>query len=375
MAHQRIVIAAAALAGAAMLTGCNLLTIPRPFSTPAETPAPAAVQSLPVPVPMPLEGESPTSIYQRVAPSVVYIETDWGTGSGFVIEVNGEKYIVTNNHVVSPFRVVRIALPDGNELIDAPVVDVDMLADLAVIGPVETDAPPLVLSQDVVTAVGSPVYLIGYPGESEVFPQPTLATGLLSNIRRWPAADLTYYQTDASTVGGQSGGVLVSGNDEVIGVPTFWFGTPGAFGLALSSADALPRVRQIIAGEDSDGLGQRGTILDDTDDMQTLAVGQTITGAIDYYGDNDVFLIELARGDVVDVAVDSIHIDPMVLMGDESATEADLVSDDDSGRGVFGTDALLTFEAETSGTHVIVVQNLSGNPGAYLLSVRPGQLD
>ncbi|MCB0232697.1 MAG: hypothetical protein KDH08_02805, partial [Anaerolineae bacterium] len=94
MAHQRIVIAAAALAGAAMLTGCNLLTIPRPFSTPAETPAPAAVQSLPVPVPMPLEGESPTSIYQRVAPSVVYIETDWGTGSGFVIEVNGEKYIV-----------------------------------------------------------------------------------------------------------------------------------------------------------------------------------------------------------------------------------------------------------------------------------------
>ena len=77
-----------------------------------------------------------------------------------------------------------------------------MLADLAVIGPVETDAPPLVLSQDVVTAVGSPVYLIGYPGESEVFPQPTLATGLLSNIRRWPAADLTYYQTDASTVGG-----------------------------------------------------------------------------------------------------------------------------------------------------------------------------
>ncbi len=237
MANQQIVVAIAALAGLALLTGCNLLSIPRPFNTAEEVPVPP-VQAVPVPVP--LEGNSPTSIYERVAPSVVYIETDWGTGSGFVVEVDGEKYIVTNNHVVSPFRVVRIALPDGNELIDAPVVDVDMLADLAVIGPVETDAPPLELTQDVMTAVGSPVYLIGYPGESEVFPQPTLATGLLSNIRRWPAADLTYYQTDASTVGGQSGGVLVSGNGDVIGVPTFWFGMPGAFGLALNSADALP---------------------------------------------------------------------------------------------------------------------------------------
>lgn len=371
MSKQNAVVAMTALAGTAMLTACSLLSIPRQFSR-AEAP-PAPVQAAPVPIP--LEGESPTSIYQRVAPSVVYIETDWGTGSGFVVEENGEKYIVTNSHVVTPFREVRIALPDGNELIDAPVVDVDLLADLAVIGPVETDARSLELAMDVETAVGSPVYLIGYPGESEVFPQPTLATGLLSNIRRWPAANLTYYQTDASTVGGQSGGVLVAANGDVIGVPTFWFGTPGAFGLALNSADALPRIRQIIAGEDSDGLGQRGTILDDTDDMQTLSLGQTITGAIDYYGDNDVFRIELERGEVVDVAVDSIHIDPMVLMGDEAATEADLVSDDDSGRGVFGTDALLTFEAETSGNHVIVVQNLGGNPGAYLLSVRPGNLD
>ena len=371
MTNQRWALAVSAAAIFVALSGCNLVNR---FAPPEPEQAPSALPA-PVSLPAPVEGETPTSIYQSVAPSVVYIETDWGTGSGFVVEVDGNKYVVTNRHVVSPFREVRIVLPDGNELSDAPVVDVDMLADLAVIGPIQTDARPLVLSQDVTTAIGSPVYLIGYPGESEIFPQPTLATGLLSNIRRWPAADLTYYQTDASTVGGQSGGVLVAANGDILGVPTFWFGEPGAFGLALSAADALPRITQMIAGEDSDGLGARNTILDDVDDMQMLEVGQTITGALDYYGDTDIFLITLERGDVVDVGVQSFHFDPVVLIGSDTATEADLVSDDDSGRGVFGTDALVTFEAENDGTHIIMVQDFGGNLGAYLLSVSRGKLD
>ncbi|MEZ4770583.1 MAG: serine protease [Caldilineales bacterium] len=371
MTSKRLALVSSAAAVAVALTGCNLVNrIARPDGSIEATPPPVQL-----PVAVPVEGDSPSSIYQSVAPSVVYIETDWGTGSGFVVAVDGDKYVVTNSHVVSPFREVRIVLPDGDELPDAPVVDVDMLADLAVIGPIETNARPLVLSEDVTTAIGSPVYLIGYPGESEVFPQPTLATGLLSNIRRWPAADLTYYQTDASTVGGQSGGVLVAANGDILGVPTFWFGEPGAFGLALSAADALPRITQMIAGEDSDGLGMRGTILGDTDDMQTLQIGQSITGALDYFGDTDVFLIELERGDVVDVAVESIHFDPVVMIGSETATEADLVSDDDSGRGVFGTDALVTYEAETTGTHVIMVQDYGGYSGAYRLSVSRGELE
>lgn len=367
MGNQRLAITVAAMAIMAALTGCNLINRFTPTERPQAPPA--------LPVPIPVGGDSATSVYQSVAPSVVYIETDWGTGSGFVVEVDGDKYVVTNRHVVSPFRQVRIVLPDGNELSDAPVIDVDMLADLAVIGPIETDVRPLVLSPDVTTAVGSPVYLIGYPAESESFPQPTLATGLLANIRHWEAADLTYYQTDASTVGGQSGGVLVAANGDILGVPTFWFGMPGAFGLALNAADVLPRIEQIVAGQDSDGLGARGTILDDTDDMQTVKVGQTIVGAIDYYGDSDVFLIDLKKGDVVDIAVQSTGIDPVVLVGNDTATVSDLMSDDDSGRGVFGTDALLTFEAENSGTHVIMVQDTMGNQGAYLLSISHGTLD
>ncbi|MER3459208.1 MAG: hypothetical protein C4309_11805, partial [Chloroflexota bacterium] len=37
-------------------------------------------------------------IYKRVSPAVVYIETDNGSGSGFVYDKEG--HIVTNNHVI-----------------------------------------------------------------------------------------------------------------------------------------------------------------------------------------------------------------------------------------------------------------------------------
>lgn len=68
--------------------------------------------------------------------------------------------------------------------------------------------------------------------------------------------DMTYFQTDATIAGGQSGGVLVSKTGEVIGISGFSF-TEGDFGLVASAADVLPRLQKLIDDEDIAGLGER----------------------------------------------------------------------------------------------------------------------
>ena len=161
-------------------------------------------------------------------------------------------YVVTNAHVVWPFDEVRVVFPDGSEFLDAPVLNLDLLGDLAVIGPLETSIAPraLVDREDLIT--GSDVFLIGYPGAQEE----TLTRGLVSRLRQWEPADITYFQTDALIAGGQSGGVLVSEEGEIIGISGFFFSEAG-FGLVASAADVLPRVESLIAGEDVAGLGDR----------------------------------------------------------------------------------------------------------------------
>ena len=127
-------------------------------------------------------------------------------------------YVLTNNHVVWPYDDVRVVLPDGTELEGVPVFNSDPLADLAVLGPIDVSAPPLTLSDGEDLAIGSELYLVGYPAEMELFPQPTITSGILSRLREWERAGITYFQTDAAIAGGQSGGVLVDARANVIGI-------------------------------------------------------------------------------------------------------------------------------------------------------------
>ena len=83
---------------------------------------------------------------------------------------------------------------------------------------------------------------------------------MLSRRREWEAAKLTYLQSDATIIGGQSGGVLVSNAGEVIGISGL--GWPGAwegfrFAMVASAADLASRISALTAGEDSSGLGRR----------------------------------------------------------------------------------------------------------------------
>ena len=192
-------------------------------------------------------------IFERVSPAIVFIETVSSTGSGVLVEGG---HIVTNAHVIWPYQSARLVFPDGSEFQDVPLVGWDLMADIAVLGPVDVRIQPLALADGEDLPAGSEIYLIGYPGETEAFPQPAIVQGLLSRVREWDTIGITYLQTDAPLIGGQSGGALVSEAGDVIGITGFGF-TEGAFGVVASSVDVLPRLRQLISGGDPSGLGHR----------------------------------------------------------------------------------------------------------------------
>ena len=196
---------------------------------------------------------SPNELYSRVAPSVPFIETATGTGSGVLIEGG---YIVTNYHVVWPYDAVWVVFPDGTELEDVPVVGWDPLADLAVLGPVNVSAQPLELVNGESMAPGSELFLVGYPAEVDLFPQPSITRGILSRFREWDRLGMTYLQTDAAIAAGQSGGALVNSGGGVVGISTFSFSEAG-FGLATSAADDEPIIEELIEGRQSSGWSER----------------------------------------------------------------------------------------------------------------------
>ena len=190
-------------------------------------------------------------VYSLVSPSIPFIETPTGTGSGVLIEGG---YVITNYHVVWPYEVVRVVFPDDKVLQNVPVVGWDSMADLAVLGPVDVPARPSKLGDGEDLAPGSALFLVGYPAEVDEFPEPTITRGILSRFREWERVRMTYLQTDAAIAGGQSGGALVNSLGEVIGISTFSFSEAG-FGLATSAADNAPIVERLIQGDLTSELG------------------------------------------------------------------------------------------------------------------------
>ena len=191
-------------------------------------------------------------IFASVSPAIAFIHTYTGTGSGVLIDGG---YIVTNAHVVWPYNEVRVYFPDGPDLRNVPVIGWDLLTDLAVLGPVDAGVQPARMLDGEALSIGSELYLIGYPAEVDAHPETTMTRGILSRLREWEQVGITYFQTDVSITGGQSGGALVSETGAVIGISGFKAFVE--FGLAASSADLLPRIDQLIAGRDPSGLGER----------------------------------------------------------------------------------------------------------------------
>ena len=75
-------------------------------------------------------------------------------------------YVVTNAHVVWPYNAARVVFPNGAAYDAVPVKGWDRVADLALLGPINTATQPVTLLDGESTPIGAEMYLIGYPGEN-----------------------------------------------------------------------------------------------------------------------------------------------------------------------------------------------------------------
>jgi len=211
------------------------------------------------------EPGSVADIAAKVLPSVVSLEIRTGdvgeTGSGVVIDGNG--YILTNNHVVStaatdPSATLTAIFDDGQQSrVPAVIVGRDPLTDLAVIKVDVTGATVAQIGDSSALAVGDPVIAIGSP----LGLAGTVTTGIVSAKNR-PVrlqgggsdtdAVIDAIQTDAAVNPGNSGGPLVDASGAVVGINsairTLGGNESGSIGLgfAIPIATAKDVAEQII---------------------------------------------------------------------------------------------------------------------------------
>ena len=170
-----------------------------------------------------------------VAPSDLVPEQR-SRGSGVLLTDNG--YIVTNAHVVSGARRIRVLLPPRmNEertgsvlgrpgaLIGAQLVGMDVETDLAVLKIPGDNLPHLTLGDSESVHPGQIVLAFGSPLGLEN----SVTMGVVSAVARQlsPEDPMIYIQTDASINPGNSGGPLVDSDGNVIGINTMIFSRSG----------------------------------------------------------------------------------------------------------------------------------------------------
>ena len=177
-------------------------------------------------------------------------------GSGVIVSTDG--YILTNNHVVgSADAEVTVTLPDNREL-PATVVGVDQWTDIALLK-IEADGLPVAPWGDSSTIrVAEWVLAIGNPFQLDQ----TVTLGIISAVRRANLGITTYedfIQTDAAINEGNSGGALINGRGELIGINTAIFTQSGGdqgVGFAVPSNLA----RRVMDDLITYGEVQRGSI-------------------------------------------------------------------------------------------------------------------
>src|ERR1700733_603320 len=176
-------------------------------------------------------------------------QIEHGIGSGVIISPDG--YIVTNNHVVDGSMDMRVTLND-RRVLNAKLVGVDKLTDLAVIKVDAHDLPSIAWGDSAKLKPGETVLAFGSPFG---YFRNSVTRGIVSAVNREnPYRDDArkpggYIQTDAAINPGNSGGALVNAHGELVGINTFIISNSGSFagaGFAIPSQIVRTTAEQLI---------------------------------------------------------------------------------------------------------------------------------
>jgi serine protease Do len=191
------------------------------------------------------------SVAERLAPSVANLRVTRQTrrgrvraGGGSAVVLTPDGFLLTSAHVVaSPSSGGRASFVDGREL-GFSVVGADPFSDLAVLRADSRDLVPATLGDAESLRVGQLVVAIGNPNGFAG----SVTAGVVSALgRSLPARSRenvriidNVIQTDAALNPGNSGGALVNGRGEVVGVNTAVAGV--GLGLAVPVNEATRRI-------------------------------------------------------------------------------------------------------------------------------------
>ena len=210
------------------------------------------------------------AVAEKVLPSVVGItvtyqisslfggsSTGEATGSGIIVSEDG--YIVTNNHVISSESTssyyaiteatgIKVNLYNDSETYEATVVGTDAYTDLAVLKIEKTGLTAVEIGNSDNVKVGEFVMAIGNPLGMDY----SVTSGIVSALDREIESDdgttFTAIQTDAAINSGNSGGALVNGNGQLIGINTMKYAGTGieGIGFAIPISSATGIIEQLI---------------------------------------------------------------------------------------------------------------------------------
>ncbi len=156
-----------------------------------------------------------TDRIDTVLDGVVTIRLSDGHGSGFFIGYRG--YGLTNAHVVGAARTVMVRLRSGME-VEAEVLRVSKSRDVALFKAPVQILKPLSLAPNALPARLDEVYAVGTPLKLGM--QATVTKGVVNALRRAEEGGrpITYIQSDAAFSPGNSGGPLLNGKGNVVGI-------------------------------------------------------------------------------------------------------------------------------------------------------------
>ena len=197
------------------------------------------------------------------------------SGSGFVIESNG--VILTNYHVIQNAERIMAKFANGRSL-PAQVLGIDPDTDIALLKVDATNLPVAPLGNSDSLRVGEWVCAIGNPLAYEH----TVTVGVVSYLGRklFDSSLDDYIQTDAAINFGNSGGPLINGRGEVVGINSAISQRASNIGFAVPINEAssiLPQLK--TRGRVTRGYMGVGLTDVDPDLQRSLKLG-SIRGAI-----------------------------------------------------------------------------------------------
>ena len=192
-----------------------------------------------------------------------YSEEQKASGSGVIISNDG--YIVTNNHVVANAANIQISTND-NRVYTAELIGADPATDIALLKITETNLPAIVFGNSDNLQVGEWVLAVGNPFNLTS----TVTAGIVSakarniNILHYNPTDEvfpleSFIQTDAAVNPGNSGGALVNGRGELVGINTAIASRTGSYS-GYSFAVPVSIVQKVTADLLEFGMVQRAYI-------------------------------------------------------------------------------------------------------------------